>query len=78
MARHEPGGQGVELLERTRRAYPNLIRLLVTAYTDYEAIVGSVNRGEIYRYIGKLWDIPELRITLTRVLRSGLRRRLTS
>lgn len=29
-----PGESGVELMERARRIHPNLIRILVTAYTD--------------------------------------------
>lgn len=60
-----PGMQGVELLQQTKDKYPDIIRILVTAYTDMEAAISAVNNGEIYRYITKPWDIPELETTLT-------------
>jgi signal transduction histidine kinase len=55
-----PGEKGVELLEKARRLYPNLIRILVTAYTDYKVAVDAVNEGRIYRYVHKPWDPEEL------------------
>ena len=60
-----PGMQGVELLQKTKDKYPDIIRILVTAYADMEAAISAVNNGEIYRYITKPWDIPELETTLT-------------
>ena len=61
-----PGEQGVQLLERTRRLRPQIIRMLVTAYADLEAAVSAVNNGAIYRYISKPWDTEDLVITLKR------------
>lgn len=49
---------GVEVLRHIRRASPNTMRILLTGYSDLAAIVGSVNDGEIYRYINKPW-VPE-------------------
>ena len=60
-----PGMQGVELLQKTKDKFPDIIRILVTAYADMEAAISAVNNGEIYRYITKPWDIPELETTLT-------------
>jgi len=40
-----PGESGVALLERARRLNPNIVRILVTAYTDYAAAVSAVNQG---------------------------------
>ena len=34
--------------------------MLLTGYTDAEAIVDAINKGEIYRYIRKPWDEIEL------------------
>lgn len=55
-----PGESGVELLEKARRLNPNLVRLLVTAYTDYQTAVDAVNDGRIFRYVHKPWDPEEL------------------
>lgn len=63
-----PGKQGVDFLEEVRNNYPEIIRILVTAYADMDAAIASVNRGEIYRYVSKPWEIPELEMTLTRAM----------
>ena len=70
-----PGDSGVELLTKTRRAYPHITRVLVTAYAEIADAVDAVNDAGIYRYISKPWDLPELKISLARGLEfSALRR----
>lgn len=41
-------------------------RVLLTGYSDLEAVVRAVNRGHIYAYVAKPWDPMELRLTLSR------------
>ena len=55
---------GVDLLRQARIASPNTLRLLLTGYSDMEAIVGSINDGEVFRYINKPWRADELRQTI--------------
>lgn len=62
---------GVDLLRRARELSPNTMRLLLTGYSDLAAIVGSINEGEIFRYINKPWDPAELRNTLLRAAEIG-------
>ena len=47
---------GVELLKRSREISPHSVRILLTGYSDLAAIVGSINDGEVYRFINKPWD----------------------
>ena len=63
-----PGQQGVELLKRVRQKWPNIIRLLITAYSDIESAIDAVNSGAIYKYITKPADLNELRQTLMRAM----------
>lgn len=63
-----PGMKGVQLLEKARQLRPRIIRILVTAYTDYDAAIDAVNTGAIYKYVSKPWDVPQLEITLKRSL----------
>jgi PAS domain S-box-containing protein len=63
-----PGMSGVELLERSFELRPEVIRILVTAYTDSDAIVDAINRGRIYHYFSKPWDDRELLQVLARAL----------
>jgi eukaryotic-like serine/threonine-protein kinase len=56
-----PGMAGVELLRRAKEIAPGSMRILLTGYADLAAIVGSINDGEIYRFVAKPWDNNELR-----------------
>jgi serine/threonine-protein kinase len=51
---------GVELLRRSREVSPQSVRILLTGYSDLAAIVGSINEGEVYRFISKPWDNDQL------------------
>ncbi|WP_395732422.1 response regulator [Prosthecobacter sp.] len=63
-----PGPSGVELMEHARKLNPNLVRILVTAYTDYHAAVDAVNSGRCFRYIHKPWDPDELGVVIKHAL----------
>jgi DNA-binding NtrC family response regulator len=51
-----PEMHGVEVLRQIRERSPNTMRMLLTGYSDIDAIIGSVNEGEVFRYINKPWD----------------------
>jgi response regulator RpfG family c-di-GMP phosphodiesterase len=55
-----PLSTGVEFFQVVRKAHPNPVRILLTGYTDAEAIIDGINKGEIFRYIKKPWDEFEL------------------
>ncbi|HEC12577.1 MAG TPA: response regulator [Acidiferrobacteraceae bacterium] len=59
-----PGMMGIELLRNVKAISPNTIRILLTGYSELTAIVGSVNDGEIFRFINKPWDPQEIRKTV--------------
>ena len=61
-----PGEKGIQLLEKARQLKPRILRMLVTAYSDLETAIESVNTGAIYKYVTKPWDIPQLEMTLKR------------
>lgn len=61
-----PGMTGIELLREAREIQPRAIRLLLTGYADLNAIIGSINEGEIYRFISKPWSNEDLKATLAR------------
>jgi serine/threonine-protein kinase len=55
-----PQMTGVELLRRVKGLAPSTVRMLLTGYSDLAAIVGSINEGEVYRFISKPWDNQEI------------------
>jgi serine/threonine-protein kinase len=56
-----PDMLGVELLRQAKEVAPNALRILLTGYSDLAAIVGSINDGEVFRFISKPWDNQEIR-----------------
>lgn len=56
---------GSEFLAIVSKRHPQTMRILLTGYMDKEAIVDSINEGEIYRYINKPWDNEEMRNLLS-------------
>jgi DNA-binding NtrC family response regulator len=63
-----PGMTGIELLKRTMSLRPRMVRMILTGYTDVEALVEAINCGEVYRYVTKPWSNEELRVTVKRAL----------
>jgi len=55
-----PGMNGAEFFEQVRTHYPDTVRILITAYSDIQALVRSVNRGQIFGYLAKPWNTEEL------------------
>lgn len=51
-----PGMTGVEFFESILEKFPYPIRILLTGYTDIQAVIEAINRGQIYRFIDKPWD----------------------
>lgn len=51
-----PGMTGVEFFESILEKHPHPIRILLTGYTDIQAVIEAINRGQIYRFIDKPWD----------------------
>ena len=50
-----PGKTGVDFFEEVRITHPLPIRILLTAYTDVEAVIDAINKGNIFRYVKKPW-----------------------
>jgi len=59
-----PGTLGTELLAQVVKEYPDQIRILLTGFSDIDAIKDAVNRGQIYHYLQKPWNDTELKETI--------------
>ena len=63
-----PGVTGVQLLEQSLDFRPHAIKILLTGYTDVQALIDAINSGKVYKYIAKPWDAEELKLTVRRAL----------
>lgn len=61
-----PGVTGVELCVAVRRYFPQTIRMILTGYSDSEAMMAAINQGQVYSFITKPWDRDALFSVLVR------------
>ena len=59
-----PGMAGVEFLEKVNHTFPETIRMIITGFSDIDAVIGAINKGGVNRYITKPWDEREMRMTI--------------
>ena len=63
-----PGMTGVELMTKTIAIRPQMVKILLTGYTDVGALIEALNSGLVYRYLTKPWNNDDLRLTVGRAL----------
>lgn len=56
-----PKVTGTQLLAEASKVSPHSIRFLLTGYADLNAVIESINHGEVYRYLTKPWDAEQLK-----------------
>lgn len=56
-----PGKTGVEFFEDVRAKFPNPVRILITGFADIDAVIGAINRGNVFRYIKKPWTEEDVK-----------------
>jgi two-component system response regulator PhcR len=59
-----PGRHGDDLLQQVSEEYPHIVRILVTAYADNNALLGAVNSGEVFRILEKPLGVGTVREVL--------------
>src|SRR5476651_388636 len=57
-----PGMTGIEFLESILAVYPDTIRILLTGFSDINAVMDAINRGQVYKYLVKPWADEELKM----------------
>jgi response regulator RpfG family c-di-GMP phosphodiesterase len=55
-----PNMSGAEVLEKIRSQWPDVMRILLTGFSDLTSTIAAINRGEIYRYIAKPWNDDDI------------------
>jgi DNA-binding NtrC family response regulator len=63
-----PAMTGIELLKNTIPLRPRMVRIILTGYTDVDALVEAINCGQVYRYVTKPWGNDDLKQTVRRAL----------
>lgn len=61
-----PQMTGIELMKQAVELRPQMVKILLTGYTDIEALIESINCGLVYYYLTKPWNNDALRLTVNR------------
>jgi DNA-binding NtrC family response regulator len=59
-----PGMIGSEFLRQACQVAPRAMRILLTGYSDMQALLKSINEGEVFRFVPKPWKNDELSRTV--------------
>jgi CheY-like chemotaxis protein len=65
-----PGMSGVEFLRRVKTLHPETVRLVLSGYTDLQAVTDAINEGAIYKFLSKPWDDGILRANIEEAFRN--------
>ena len=63
-----PMMSGTEFLSLTATQYPDIIRIILTGYTDVEDLVEAINAGKVFKYVTKPWEAEELKAVVRQAL----------
>src|SRR6202171_1345686 len=63
-----PNMTGIELLKQTAQLRPHMVRILLTGYTDAEALVEAINCGLVHLYLTKPWNNSDLKVKVRRAV----------
>jgi signal transduction histidine kinase/BarA-like signal transduction histidine kinase len=55
-----PDMTGTEMFGNIKNRYPDAVRILLTGYSDIQAVIDSINKGSVYQYLVKPWNHEEL------------------
>jgi adenylate cyclase len=59
---------GTEFLSLTAAKYPDIIRIILTGYTDVEDLVEAINAGKVFKYVTKPWNADELKAVVRQAM----------
>lgn len=59
-----PGMTGISFFSAIKDKYPDALKLILTGYTDINAVIDAINAGQVFRYLTKPWNPVELNLAI--------------
>ncbi|MDY6837654.1 MAG: response regulator [Thermodesulfobacteriota bacterium] len=63
-----PEMSGTDFLASVKEKYPDAIRIVLTGYTEVDAITESINKGHVYKFFLKPWNDQSLKLEIKQAL----------
>lgn len=54
-----PNMSGLELLDIIKETHPNIVRIILSGFSQIPTLLSAINHGKIFRYITKPWQVDE-------------------
>jgi len=59
-----PNMTGIEFLELSQKGFPNVVRIVLTGFTDVDDLIAAINTGKVHKYITKPWEPDDVRLAV--------------
>lgn len=56
-----PKMTGIDFFQSILETHPDPIRILITGYTDINAVIDAINVGQVYKYLSKPWNEEDIK-----------------
>lgn len=63
-----PDMTGVEMFSLIRRKHPHIQRVILSGYSESDAIIDAINQGQVFQFVRKPWHRPELLTVIRRAM----------
>ncbi|MGF1452257.1 MAG: response regulator [Opitutales bacterium] len=73
-----PGLRGVDLLAQVKESFPEMPRVLTTAFVEIKVLETAINEGSVSGFISKPWVETEIESCLNRVTRASVEEHFSS
>lgn len=51
-----PGMSGTDLLRLSMASHPDAVKIILTGYTDIDALIDAINTSRVHKFVSKPWD----------------------
>ena len=64
-----PGMDGLQLLKIVKEKYPNMVKIVLSGFTQLSQVLATVNQADIFNFIAKPWDMEsELKYVINKAI----------
>ena len=63
-----PKMSGTEFLATLKTKHPDVLRIILSGYTEVDSITESINKGHIYKFLSKPWNDQNLKLEIKQAL----------
>ncbi len=63
-----PEETGVEFLQKIKVEFPETVRMMITGYSDINAVINAINKSMVYYYFAKPYEAEDMKLILNNAI----------